>query len=116
MRVIRGILLLAGPVLFVCLVIRPGLLQIIGVLRPLGWRFLLMLLLYGAHQLARSRVLEMPIGIKQSSYWSVLWIRISGEALQVFPVTGPLLVEPTKALLLKNRGTEGEIACLVSHG
>jgi Lysylphosphatidylglycerol synthase TM region len=118
MRLIRSLFLLAGLALFVYLVFRLGPFHIVGVLQRLGWSFLLIPVVYGAHQLARAAALWNCLSeSRPSSYWNVLWVRISGEALQVLPVTGPLLVEPTKALLLKNLGirTEEAVAGVIAE-
>ena len=101
----RVILLLIGVGLLVFLVVYLGTEQIAVMLKAVGWGFVGIVLLSGAHQLARAAALWacVPRG-HAVSYLDAVLIRLSGEAVRFLTFTGPFLAEPTKAWLFKVRG------------
>lgn len=102
---LRLIFLILGAALFIALTIQLGMGEIVAMLRHLGWQFLTVTLLYGACQLARATALwGCLLARGTAAYRDLLWIRLSGEAVQFLTFTGPFLAEPAKAWLLKQRG------------
>lgn len=102
---IRAVFVLAGIALFVYLTIQLGPEQILAALRQIGWSFLVVMLLYCAHQLVRATALAAALVNRGAlSFRDLVWIRLSGEAVQFLTFTGPLLAEPAKAWMLKRRG------------
>lgn len=102
---IRTVLLLVGVALFISLTIQLGPGQILAAVRQIGWSFLTVTFVYGVYQLARAAALATSL-VKAGvvSFTDVLWIRLSGEAVQFLTFTGPFVAEPAKAWLLKSRG------------
>lgn len=83
----------------------PGRPEILALLLGVGWYFALIEAIYGCHQLIRTIALRECITAKEhASYWDLLRIRLSGEAIQFLTFTGPFLAEPSKVWLLKRRG------------
>jgi lysylphosphatidylglycerol synthase-like protein len=101
----RIVLLVAGTALLVVLLWRLGPAEILQTLGQIGWYFVPILLLGGAHQATRALALKacilQPGALR---YRDALAIRLSGEAVQTLTLTGPVLAEPTKAWLLERRG------------
>ena len=101
----RIVLLVAGTALLVVLLWRLGPAEILHTLGQIGWYFVPILLLGGAHQATRALALKacilQPGALR---YRDGLAIRLSGEAVQTLTLTGPVLAEPTKAWLLERRG------------
>ncbi len=101
----RIVLLLAGAVLLVVLLWHLGPSKILETLRGIGWYFVPVLLLGGAHHATRARALHLCVlrpGVLR--YRDALAIRLSGEAIHSLTFTGPVVAEPTKAWLLQARG------------
>lgn len=99
------VLLLAGVVLLVLLLWQLGPSDILDALRRIGWYFLPVLLLGGAHHAARAFALRACVlRSGRLRYGDALAIRLSGEAVQSLTFTGPMLSQPTKAWLLKGHG------------
>jgi hypothetical protein len=104
-RLIRILLLALGVALLVWLVVRLGAGEILALLVRIRWNFLLVLLLYAAHQAARALALVQCVPPGHAlGYGDALAIRLSGEAVQYLTFSGPILSEPTKAILLKRHG------------
>ncbi|HEV8129919.1 MAG TPA: lysylphosphatidylglycerol synthase domain-containing protein [Acidobacteriota bacterium] len=102
---VRTAALLAGLVLFLYLFLHLGPGRILGLLLSIGWNFPLVVAIFAGYQLVRTVALSQCIlGRSGFSYWNLLWIRISGEAIQFLSFTGPFLGEPAKAWLLQKRG------------
>jgi hypothetical protein len=100
----RVVLLSLGCLLFAYLLVHLGPSQILQLLLRIGWRFLLVLAIYPFFELARAAALKKCIGSEGCSYGDLLRVRVAGEAVEYLTFTGPFLAEPTKALLLCNRG------------
>jgi hypothetical protein len=115
----RIVLLVAGTALLVVLLWRLGPAEILGTLGQIGWYFVPILLLGGAHQAVRALALNVCILRPGTlSYRDAVAIRLSGEAVQTLTLTGPVLAEPTKAWLLERRGLtfkEGFAATLTEY-
>jgi len=114
----RAVLLGLGCALFVYLLIRLGTAEIFSLVRGVGWYFGLIAATYLVHQLLRATAYWkciLPNG--HASYWDVLRIRLSGEAIQFLTFSGPLLAEPAKMWLLRSRGlsTKHAVAATVSE-
>jgi Lysylphosphatidylglycerol synthase TM region len=101
----RIALLVAGTALLVVLLWRLGPAEILDTLSQIGWYFVPILLLGGAHQATRALALKgcilQPGALR---YRDALAIRLAGEAVQTLTLTGPVLAEPTKAWLIERRG------------
>ena len=101
----RIVLLLGCAALLVVLVWQLGVADIVDALSRIGWFFVVVLLLGGAHHATRALALHACVlrpGVIR--YRDALAIRLSGEAIQSLTLTGPVLAEPTKAWLLETRG------------
>ncbi|MFN0101912.1 MAG: lysylphosphatidylglycerol synthase transmembrane domain-containing protein [Bryobacteraceae bacterium] len=104
---LRTSFLLAGCALFVYLLVRLGPGDIAALVVQTGWYFAWMCLAFAGHQLVRAAAFSKCVtAVKRPSYWDLVRIRLSGEAVQYLTFTGPFLAEPAKALLLKTRGSD----------
>lgn len=102
---IRHVFLVLGVLLLGYLFAQLGLRTIAMMVLSLRWAFAPVLLLYGGHQLARACALRMCVPPNRSlTLRDALAIRLSGEAVQFLTFSGPILSEPTKAMLLQRRG------------
>src|SRR6478609_1670897 len=91
-RVQRVVLLGFGCVLFVYLLVRLGAAGIGLLFLRVGWRFGLIVALYAGHQMVRTFAWRKCLIASQPlSYWEMMKIRLSGEALQFLTFTGPFL-------------------------
>ncbi len=114
----RTLLLGLGCVLFAYLLIHLGAAKILSLLLDIGWYFGLIAATYAGHQLVRAFAYWRCATVDgHSSYWDVLRIRLSGEAVQFLTFTGPFLAEPAKMWLLKGKGlsTKHAIAATVAE-
>jgi len=112
------VLLCFGCALFAYLLVRLGASEILTLLLGVGWYFALIAAIYGCHQLLRTLAFRECITAKErASYWDILRIRLSGEAVQFLTSTGPFLAEPSKVWLLKRRGlnTRQAVAVTISE-
>lgn len=116
---LRTATLAIGTALLVILIWRLGPQEILAALSQIGWYAALILLLYAAHHATRALALRTcvlpPTTLR---YVEAVAIRLSGEAVQVLTVTGPVLAEPTRAWLLQRRGltlTEGFAATISEY-
>jgi hypothetical protein len=112
----RAVLLGFGCVLFVYLFFRLGASKIFSLLLGIGRYFALIAATYAGHQLVRAFAYWKCATVDgHSSYWDILRIRLSGEAIQFLTFTGPFLAEPAKMWLLQGRGlsTKHAIAATV---
>jgi hypothetical protein len=101
----RLLFLLVGTVLFVALAWRLGPGTIAATVVQMGWRLVGVAAIYLLYQLARAAALRWCLtGRDAVPFRQVLWIRLSGEAVQFLTFTGPFLAEPTKAWLLRHQG------------
>jgi hypothetical protein len=101
------------------LVWRLGPQEILAALRQIGPYAALVIPLYAAHHGTRALALRTcvlpPATLR---YVEAVAIRLSGEAVQVLTVTGPVLAEPTRAWLLQRRGftlTQGFAATISEY-
>lgn len=101
----RILLLLGGAALLVVLLWRLGPSDVLDATGRIGWYFLLLLVLGGAHQVARALALQACV-LRSGAlrFRDALAIRLSGEAIQSLTFTGPVLAVPTKAWLLQTHG------------
>lgn len=114
----KAILLCSGCALFAYLLVRLGASEILSLLLGVGWHFALIAAIYGCHQLLRTLAFRECITARErASYWDILRIRLSGEAVQFLTSTGPFLAEPSKVWLLKHRGlnTRQAVAVTISE-
>jgi uncharacterized membrane protein YbhN (UPF0104 family) len=102
---LRRVLLSAGAALLVALLWRLGPLRVFAAGRAIGWYFVPVILLGGAHQALRAAALRACIlQPDHLPYRDALAIRLAGETVQSLTVMGPLLSEPAKAWLLEREG------------
>lgn len=107
MSIARTILLLAGLALVVFLLIRLDPAELLSLLLGMGWTVLIFPPLYAAHQAVRTAALAAALEHAGTvSFGRLLMVRLAGEAVQYLTFTGPLLAEPTKALMLRREGLE----------
>jgi hypothetical protein len=106
--IFRVVFLAAGCTLFAVLLIRLGPGRIFDLLWEIGWWFLAILAIYFCFELVRALALKACIvsgpPTREVSYLDLLRIRIAGEAVELLTFTGPMLAEPTKGFLLRDRG------------
>jgi len=101
----RVVVLGLGCGLFVYLLVRLGAAQITSLLLGVGWYFGLIAAIYAGHQLIRAIAYWKCVAASgRSSYWEIVRIRLSGEAIQFLTSTGPFLAEPSKVWLLRRQG------------
>ena len=102
---LRMVFLLGGLALLGLLLWRLGPSDIFDALSRIGWYFVPVMLLGGAHHAARALALRVCL-LRPGTlrYRDALAIRLSGEAVQSLTFTGPVLSEPTKAWLLERHG------------
>lgn len=114
----RAILLGFGCALFIYLLVRLGATTISSVLLGVGWYFGLIAAIYAFHQLIRAVAYWKCVTASgRYSYWEIVRIRLSGEAIQFLTFTGPFLAEPAKVWLLRERGLSAKhaVAATVSE-
>ncbi len=100
-----------GCVLFVYLLVRLGTAKISSLLLGVGWYFGLIIAIYAGHQLIRAIAYWKCVTASgRASYWEIVRIRLSGEAIQFLTSTGPFLAEPSKVWLLRRRGLSAKHA------
>jgi hypothetical protein len=102
---LRLILLFGGAAFLVGLLWQLGPSEVLVAFRRIGWYFVPVLLLGGAHHATRAfamRACVVRSGVLRFS--DALAIRLSGEAVQSLTFTGPVLSQPTKAWLLEGHG------------
>jgi Lysylphosphatidylglycerol synthase TM region len=118
--IFRVVFLAAGCALFTVLLIRLGPGKILDLLWEIGWWFLVILAIYFCFELVRALALRICIvsgpptrgkrtadalcASREMSYLDLLRIRMAGEAVELLTFTGPMLSEPTKGFLLRDRG------------
>jgi hypothetical protein len=101
----RSLLLLGGAALLAALFWAVGPAQIAGALREIGWAFLPVVALGGAHQCMRAVALrQCLVRDVRVRFIDALAIRLSGESVQSLTLTGPVLSQPTSAWLLERHG------------
>jgi hypothetical protein len=101
----RAVVLGLGCVLFVYLLVRLNPAEIFSLLLGIGWYFGLISAAYAGHQLLRAIAFWKCVTTNErTSYWDIVRIRLSGEAVQFLTSTGPFLAEPAKVWLLRSRG------------
>lgn len=107
----RAVLLGLGCVLFAYLLFRLGAAKILLLFLGIGWYFGLIAATYAGHQLVRSAAYwKCATANGHPSYWDILRVRLSGEAIQFLTFTGPFLAEPAKMWLLQKRGLSPKLA------
>jgi hypothetical protein len=116
---LRTATLAIGAALLIILIWRLGPQEILTALTEIGSSAALILLLYAAHHATRALALRTCVLPPTTlGYLEAVAIRLSGEAVQVLTVTGPVLAEPTRAWLLQRRGltlTEGFAAAISEY-
>ncbi|HTW67412.1 MAG TPA: lysylphosphatidylglycerol synthase domain-containing protein [Bryobacteraceae bacterium] len=99
------VFLAVGCALFAYLLIRLHPSEVFALLREIGWYFGFVIAIYCCYELVRTWALERCLlEGERPSFWALVGIRISGEAIQFLTFTGPFLAEPAKATFLRNRG------------
>ena len=89
-KVYRIAMLSFGCVLFVYLFVQLGATEISSHVVRVGWYFALITVIYLGYQLIRaSAYWECIADHKHVSYWDVVRIRLSGEAIQFITSSGP---------------------------
>jgi hypothetical protein len=105
--------------LLIVLIWQLGPQEILAALGQIGWYAALIIPLYAVHHAMRALALRTCVLPPTTlGYVEAMAIRLSGEAVQVLTVTGPLLAEPTRAWLLQRRGltlTEGFAATISEY-
>lgn len=107
----RALLLALGCALFVYLTAHFGVREVLKPLREIGWRFTLIAAIFFGYELARAFAYRECVAVSgQCSYWDLVRLRLSGEAIQFLTSTGPFLAEPAKMWLLQKRGLSAKHA------
>jgi uncharacterized membrane protein YbhN (UPF0104 family) len=101
------VLLGFGSCLFIYLLFRLGVAEITSLLLRTGWSFSLVVAIYTAYELIRAAAYGKCVPAQESpSYWEMVRIRFSGDAIQFLTSTGPFLAEPAKVWLLGRLGLD----------
>lgn len=103
-RVARALLVVGGVFVLVALVARVGPAVISDMLRRVGWAFMAVSALYGAHDVLRALALWRSLPSPVLSFAEVLRVRLSGEVVETLTFSGPFLAEPAQGWLLTRRG------------
>lgn len=105
MRKIEWIFLVVGLGLFLLLIDKVGWRAILRQLQQVGWYFLLVLAVSGCRYLARTAAWCRAFPEKHDlpSFSRMFQVRLAGDSLTYLTVAGPLVGEPTKATLLRQR-------------
>jgi lysylphosphatidylglycerol synthase-like protein len=119
MLALRVVWLSAGLALLAWITARSGLRQIAGMLIDLRWSIVTVVTLYAGHQCARAAALTLCVAPNRAlRFVDAVSIRLAGEAVEFLTFAGPLVSEPTKAMLLQQRGLdvcEGFAATLTEY-
>lgn len=104
-RKVEWLFLLLGVGLLAALLDRVGWSEILHQFRQVGWFFLLVLLVSGGRYLFRTVAWRraFPGREKLPSFLVMFQVRLAGDALNYLSFAGPLLGEPAKATLLRER-------------
>jgi hypothetical protein len=103
--VIQLLVSLAGVAVLAILFYRLGPDNILSLFRQIGWRFLVIVLIYGASEFFRAVALLQCIPRESRPPFSkIVHIRLIGEAVRAVTLTGPLLSEPTRAWFISKQG------------
>ena len=107
-RPVRAIAVTGGFLLLAVLFVRLGLGRIVSLLTSLGWNFLVVVSLFGAHEFVRTLAISrwLPADTRPP-LGELLRIRLFGEAAGALTRTGSIAAEPARAWLLANRGGRG---------
>ena len=115
----RLLFLLVGIAVFAWLFVQLGPATVLGMLGRVGWGAIPVAVCYGAFQSVRALALIASVGAgHRLRFRDALWVRLSGEAVQLLTFTGPFLAEPAKAWLLRRRGLttgQGFAATLIEY-
>jgi hypothetical protein len=107
-HVLRALLIASGVVLLASLFrgLGPG--RILSLLSSLGVNFLVVVLIFSAHEVVRSLAVRLCLRVDpRPPLTEVLRIRFLGEAAGALTRTGPFAAEPARAWLLGSRGGQG---------
>lgn len=105
MRKVEWVLLSLGLALFVVLLDRVGWGRLLLQFRQLGWAFVLVLVVSACRYLARTAAWRRAFAARSDTpaFGQMFQVRLAGESLNYLTIAGPLLGEPTKAALLRER-------------
>lgn len=105
MRKVEAVLLGLGLALFLVLLDRVGWGEILRQFRQIGWAFLLVVGVSAGRYLARTAAWRraFPGRSDTPSFGQMFQAKLAGESLTYLSVAGPLLGEPTRATLLRER-------------
>jgi len=105
MKAIRVAALVGGFFLLAVLILHFGPARILSLLTSLGWNFLVIVGLFGAHELVRTLAIRfwLPADCRPPVV-EMLIIRLFGEAAGALTRTGSFAAEPARAWLLAKRG------------
>lgn len=105
MRKIEWVFLILGLFLFVVLLNRIGWAEILQQFEQVGWYFLLVLAITGCRYLVRTAAWRCAFPGKQDlpSFGQMLQIKLAGDSLTYLTFAGPVLGEPAKATLMRER-------------
>lgn len=104
-NLVQGIFLLLGIALFVYVVNRVGLDDILASIRLIGFGIVAVLLVSAVRHLLRALAWLYCIeeGHRQISVFHLFNVRMAGDALKLLSFTGPFLGEPAKAVLVRKQ-------------
>jgi len=102
---------LAGLGILVFLFYRLGPQNILSLFRQIGWRFLVVVVIYSAHILVRVRTLGLCLPEEsRPSFKELLYIRIINETVRGLTLTGPFIAEPAAAWFMSKQGVRSTVA------
>jgi hypothetical protein len=114
---VRVAAILAGFILLAALFIHLGPTRILLLLARLGWNFLVVVALFGTHEVVRTVAIRscLPADLRPP-LGELLLIRVLGEAAGAVTRTGALAAEPARAWLLANRSGQAAAAYAAAVG
>jgi hypothetical protein len=100
---VRILVSLAGLGVLVFLFYRLGPNNVLPLFRQIGWRFLVIVFIYGSEELIRAAALLQCLPRESRPVFrQIVYIRLIGEAVRAVTLTGPLLSEPTRAWFIRS--------------
>ena len=104
-KILQGIFLVLGLILFVYIIYSVGVGQIFASIKLVGFGFVLIIAVSAVRHLLRSIAWLHCIeeDHRQIKIWDLFNVRLAGDAVRLLSFTGPVLGETSKAVLIRKR-------------
>ena len=105
MKILQGVFLVLGLILFVYIILSVGVEQILVSIRLVGFGFFLIIAVSAIRHLLRSIAWLHCIeeDHRQIRLWDLFNVRLAGDAVRLLSFAGPVLGETSKAVLIRKR-------------